>query len=203
MTTTAPLHIGYLHIGNAEQTNILTSYFWTTVITTWPYSQGEVYSIQHYVIACQLHATGRWFSPDTPVSFTNKTDPPRYTWNVAKSGVKHHNPKPHIFVGAYYCCCYKILYFSSRPNSPYFFSWSKFYFGIVPTMCFFFFILLRICINEMLIYTILLIVLHQMSWSWSMEIGFTTIWYNQCLSPLKLWVRTPSMARCTRYNIMW
>ena len=26
---------------------------------------------------------------------------------------------------------------------------------------------------------------------------------NQCLSPLKLWVRTPFMASCTRYNIMW
>jgi len=26
---------------------------------------------------------------------------------------------------------------------------------------------------------------------------------NQCLSPLKLWVRTPFMAKCTRYNIMW
>jgi hypothetical protein len=26
---------------------------------------------------------------------------------------------------------------------------------------------------------------------------------NQCLSPLKLWVRTPFMTRCTRYNIMW
>jgi hypothetical protein len=24
--------------------------------------------------------------------------------------------------------------------------------------------------------------------------------YNQCLSPLKLWVLTPFMARCTRYN---
>ena len=23
---------------------------------------------------CQLHATGRWFSPGTPVSSTNKTD---------------------------------------------------------------------------------------------------------------------------------
>ena len=36
------------------------------------------------------------------------------------------------------------------------------------------------------------------------------VWYwiynylcNQCLSPLKLWVRIPFMARCTRYNIMW
>jgi hypothetical protein len=26
---------------------------------------------------------------------------------------------------------------------------------------------------------------------------------NQCLSPLKLWVQIPPMARCTRYNIMW
>jgi hypothetical protein len=35
---------------------------------------GEVYSIQHYVInVCQLLATGRWFSPGTLVSSTNKT----------------------------------------------------------------------------------------------------------------------------------
>jgi len=26
---------------------------------------------------------------------------------------------------------------------------------------------------------------------------------NQCLSPLKLWVWTPFMVGCTRYNIMW
>jgi len=26
---------------------------------------------------------------------------------------------------------------------------------------------------------------------------------NQCLSQLKLWVITPFMARCSRYNIMW
>ena len=26
---------------------------------------------------------------------------------------------------------------------------------------------------------------------------------NQCLSPLKLWVQTPFIARCTWYNIMW
>ena len=36
---------------------------------------GEVYSIQHYVIKfCQWLATGRWFSPGTAVSSTNKTD---------------------------------------------------------------------------------------------------------------------------------
>ena len=26
---------------------------------------------------------------------------------------------------------------------------------------------------------------------------------NQYISPLKLWVRTPFIARCTRYNLMW
>jgi len=26
---------------------------------------------------------------------------------------------------------------------------------------------------------------------------------NQCLPPLKLWVRAPFMVRCTRYSIMW
>ena len=36
---------------------------------------GEMYSIHQYVIKfCQWLATGRWFSPDTPVSSTNKTD---------------------------------------------------------------------------------------------------------------------------------
>ena len=35
-------------------------------------AQGEVYSICNKV--CQLLAIGRWFSPGTPVSWTNKTD---------------------------------------------------------------------------------------------------------------------------------
>jgi hypothetical protein len=26
---------------------------------------------------------------------------------------------------------------------------------------------------------------------------------NQCLSPIKMWVWIPLMARCTRYNIVW
>jgi hypothetical protein len=41
------------------------------------------------------------------------------------------------------------------------------------------------------------------SWSWSHGSWIYNYLYNQCLSPLKLWVRTPLMARCTRYNIMW
>jgi hypothetical protein len=36
---------------------------------------GEVYSIKYYVIkVCQWLATGQWFSPGSPVSYTIKTD---------------------------------------------------------------------------------------------------------------------------------
>ena len=41
---------------------------------------------------CQWLAAGRWFSPGTRVSSTNKTYQPRYNWNFVESGVKHHNP---------------------------------------------------------------------------------------------------------------
>jgi hypothetical protein len=38
---------------------------------------GKVYLIQHYVIqVCQWLVTGQWFSLDTPISSTNKTDRP-------------------------------------------------------------------------------------------------------------------------------
>ena len=44
---------------------------------------GEVYSILDTMLCnkvCQLLATGQWFSPGTPVSSTNITDPtPRYS----------------------------------------------------------------------------------------------------------------------------
>jgi hypothetical protein len=41
------------------------------------------------------------------------------------------------------------------------------------------------------------------SWSWSYGSLIYNFLCNQCLSPLKLWVRSPFMARCTPYNIMW
>ena len=41
------------------------------------------------------------------------------------------------------------------------------------------------------------------SWPWSNGSWIYNYLCNQCLSPLKLWVRTPFMARCTGYNIMW
>jgi len=40
-------------------------------------------------------------------------------------------------------------------------------------------------------------------WSWSYGSWIYNYLCNQCLSPLKLWVRTPFMVRCTRYSIMW
>ena len=43
---------------------------------------------------CQRLAAGRWFSPDTPVSSTNKAD---CHWNIVESGVKHHNHNSYVF----------------------------------------------------------------------------------------------------------
>ena len=41
----------------------------------------------------QWLAAGRWFSPSTPLSSTNKTD--RHdNWNIVETGVKHHNFSP-------------------------------------------------------------------------------------------------------------
>ena len=65
------------------------------------------YSIDHFRIepilfefvscyfdkVCQSLATGRWLSPGTPVSSTNKTDCHDITEIL--SGAKHHNPNPH------------------------------------------------------------------------------------------------------------
>ena len=42
---------------------------------------------------CQWLATGRWFSPGTPVSYTNKTDCHDIIEILLKC-IKHHKPKP-------------------------------------------------------------------------------------------------------------
>jgi len=39
--------------------------------------------------------------------------------------------------------------------------------------------------------------------SWSYGSWISNYLCNQWLSQIKLWVRTPFMERCTRYNIMW
>jgi hypothetical protein len=41
------------------------------------------------------------------------------------------------------------------------------------------------------------------SWSWSHGRWIYNYLCNQCLSPLKLWVRTLFIATCTRYNIYY
>jgi len=45
--------------------------------------------------------------------------------------------------------------------------------------------------------------INYLSWSWSYGNWIYNYLCNQCLSLWKLWVRTPFMVRCTRYNIMW
>ena len=45
---------------------------------------------------CQWFAGGRWFSPGTSVPSTNKTEPPRYSWNIVESGVTHHKPTINV-----------------------------------------------------------------------------------------------------------
>jgi len=47
------------------------------------------------------------------------------------------------------------------------------------------------------------IILSGPSWSWSDGSWIYNYLCNHFLSPLKLWVRIPLMARCIRYNIMW
>ena len=65
--------------------------------------------------------------------------------------------------------------------------------------------LVRFCAN---IYSVFLdssstVLSRGLSWSWSYGGGFYNYLCNQCLTPLKLWVRTTFMARSTRYNITW
>ena len=41
------------------------------------------------------------------------------------------------------------------------------------------------------------------SWPWSYGSWIYNYLCNQCLSPIMLWFRTPFIARCTGYNILW
>jgi len=60
---------------------------------------------------CLWLTTGRWCSLCTTVSSTNKTDC-HINWNVAESGIKHHNPNPnftdHYLLNISYLCSLSI-----------------------------------------------------------------------------------------------
>jgi hypothetical protein len=69
----------------------------------------EVYSIQHFVIKfCQWFAIGRWFSPGTPVSCTNKTDRYHITELLLKVALNTINLSKASFLGPHvsYALCY-------------------------------------------------------------------------------------------------
>jgi hypothetical protein len=55
---------------------------------------GEVYSTQHYVIACQRLPTGLWFSLGPPASSTNKTDHHDITEILLKVALNTLNSNP-------------------------------------------------------------------------------------------------------------
>jgi len=53
------------------------------------------------------------------------------------------------------------------------------------------------------LFIVLLLLINRSSWWWSYGSWIYNYLCNQCLWPLKLWLRIPLMERCTRYNIMW
>jgi hypothetical protein len=66
----------------------------TKVVSSCPV-HGEVYSMQPYVIkfVSDLRQVGGFL---LVVRFPLPLNwPPRYTWNIVESGVKHHNPNPY------------------------------------------------------------------------------------------------------------
>ena len=76
-------------------------YITTKIVNSIP-AHGEVYSIQHYVIklVSYLRQPGRWFSPGTLASSTNKTERYDITEKLLKMALKSINqtkPKPTSF----------------------------------------------------------------------------------------------------------
>jgi hypothetical protein len=62
---------------------------------------------------------------------------------------------------------------------------------------------LQLVLSTMAGLSIFTIWFKESSLSWSYGSWIYNYLCNQCLSPLKLWVWTLFMARCTHYNIMW
>jgi hypothetical protein len=68
----------------------------TNYIVSSNLDQGEVYSIQHYVIE---FVSGFLWVVQSPPPVKLTTTIWRYSWNIVESGVKHHqtNKQKHIF----------------------------------------------------------------------------------------------------------
>ena len=81
-------------------------------------------------------------------------------------------------------------------------SWSSDFTSVISGgfdfVCLVVLIYLAICIYCLSFYSLL-----GPSWLWSYGSWIYNYLCNQCISPLKLRVRTLFMARCTRYNIRW
>ena len=59
------------------------------------------YYEENIYFLCQWLATGRWFSPRTPISSTNKTDRQDITQLLLKVALNTMNPNPNIFLFFY------------------------------------------------------------------------------------------------------
>ena len=61
----------------------------TTKVESSNPADGEVHSIQHYVI--------KFVSDLQQISGFQLNWLPQYNWNIVESGIKHHNPNPNLY----------------------------------------------------------------------------------------------------------
>jgi hypothetical protein len=164
----------------------------------------------------QWLGAGRWFSPGTPVSSTNKTD----RHDIAEILLKvtlNTITLTHTHSNLWFRKSNIILTSSPelKPNAgqieikSYLKAWSRRILEIHVTV---FAILWRLDLYNARYIRSFILDINSDSFSYIVE-GPTWLWLyaswiindicNQCLSSLKLWVRTPFTTRCTRYNIVW
>ena len=86
-----------------QKSNPVQSVPITTYVVSLNPTNGEVYSIQHYVIkiSSDLPSIAGFFRVFQVYQYNW---PPWYNWNIVESGVKHHNP---IASTSYYIYMYK------------------------------------------------------------------------------------------------
>jgi hypothetical protein len=105
--TTAPWLVQIINKWDRYQpemfVRVIGEYYCAKINTWWPFLHVQKIWILHRwgvlntTLCDQAYewlAAGRWFSPGTLVSSTNKTD--RHdNWNIVENGFKHHNPNPN------------------------------------------------------------------------------------------------------------